>query len=476
MSTIPSTPGSESQDRVLSALAAVGLACYKCHAQPSDSVTLQKCSSCRLVSYCNSACQLESWPTHKLFCRVMTEFEKSGVGRFIGDDFDTYFKLRNIYCVDKLGRVFSNHEHRLLQFEPRCLSCGRTDQMSRATALPAVAGALVPCPECQLSFACEHHWSFSHAVHTQAMCEGGYDGLPQCHLNRELLENENWDTEMLRLPRLPQYAAPLRAYRWIPASRSDSWHSLKNVTWADKFQSQLESEFPASRGPASNVWMRRMSDVLSMPMTALYSLELLNDNLDWTKKKSLTIHIIGAHRVQLFNATMFENILHQLPQVKEVTTILCGVFLEPDLGTDLRGGPFEINCCEDCVRRGRKRFNEYYAIHYENLPAAMGSRFRRPDLAIAFECGAAGGPPEVASWKKTIDFLVARNIPTVFTTYPQEEALDHHALLVAAGARLVPGLGPCRNPWGSLYAMKDAEIHRGFYSENMCLAGGMKAL
>jgi hypothetical protein len=122
------------------------------------------------------------------------------------------------------------------------------------------------------------------------MCEGGYDGLPQCLLNCELIEDDVWDARMLRLPvPLPQYCPPLRTYRWIPAC-STAWTSLMNATWAGKFQAQLESEFPAALD-GSSVWLRRMSDILCMPMTALYALECLNDGLAWTRKDVLTIHV-----------------------------------------------------------------------------------------------------------------------------------------------------------------------------------------
>ncbi|KAJ7487076.1 hypothetical protein FB451DRAFT_776323 [Mycena latifolia] len=56
--------------------------------------------------------------------------------------------------------------------------------------------------------------------------------------------------------------------------------SIKGLSWARTFQALLESEFPAARGAESNVWIRRMSEILSMPMTVLYALEHLNNNLE----------------------------------------------------------------------------------------------------------------------------------------------------------------------------------------------------
>ncbi|KAJ7463602.1 hypothetical protein FB451DRAFT_1264992 [Mycena latifolia] len=467
----------------LPCIAAVGGACYHCHARPSNYIKIQKCSGCHLVSYCSSACQHASWPVHKPFCRAIATFEKMplmiSIAQWIGAktsaDLELQTKERATYCIIQLGRNLSSVEMQLLQHEPRCLACARTNQLIRIEAAmdtSVVPHALIPCSTCQLSFACENHWPIVRDEHTQVMCEGGYDGLPHCVLNQELLEDDEWDAKMLRLPEpLPQYAAPIHAYRWIPA-RVSAWKSLKDVTWAGKFQAQLEVEFPEARG-SSSVWLRRMSDILCMPMTALYALECLNNDLAWTRKDELIIHVIGAQAKELYNAICFENILHQLPAVKIVRVVLCGTLLEPLLADDMRGGPYEILGCTDCARRGRLRLNEYYDVHYHDLPQKLGGGYKVPDLAIAFNSGVSE-LQYVAAWKETIAFLVARRIPSIFTTYTQGEALADNHQLLAAGARLVPELGPGRNPWGSMLGKRDIGLLRKFYSDNMCLAGGFK--
>ncbi|KAF7335668.1 MYND-type domain-containing protein [Mycena venus] len=472
----------DSRPPTLPALAAVGAACYQCYSPAPESVKLQKCSGCRLVSYCNSACQHESWPSHKQFCKVIASFEKphmvslvaTWIGRGTPEELESQFKARLLNCQLQLGRELSPHESTLLQFEPRCLHCARTDQLIRiesSTDSSVNPHALVPCSHCHLSFACPTHWALVYTEHTQMMCEGGYDGLPQCTLNQELIEDDEWDAQMLLRPVLPsQYCVPLRAYRWIPPNLKYTWTSLKDVTWAEKFQAQLEVDFPEA---LASVSMRRMSDVLSMPMTALYALECLNDNLDWTKKDVLTIHMIGAQSKEMFNAVCFENILHQLPAVKLVKLIVCGVELVPHLGDDMRNGPYQITCCQDCQRRGKMRGNEYYDVHYHDLPRKMGGTYTVPDLAIAFNSGASEFR-HAAAWKKTAAFLVSRNIPSVFTAYTANDAIADSRILLDAHAKLVPELGPCRNPWGSLLGKKDFGPPRGFYSDNMFLAGGFK--
>ncbi|KAJ7172900.1 hypothetical protein C8R43DRAFT_874009 [Mycena crocata] len=470
----------------LSTLAAVGAACYHCLALSSNlSSKLQKCSGCHFVSYCNAACQNGSWKSHKPFCRVISSFERVPwmltMTRWIGENTTEALAQqstdRHMHCSQQLDRALTTHEKALINFEPRCLFCARTDQLIRIEAAidPSVAVCpLVPCPTCRLSFACENHWTAAHVEHTQMACDGGHDGLSQCALNQEAAEDDAWAAKMLLRPQhLPEYAQPLRTYRWIPVRLRDAgWASLKSVTWAKKFHAQLEAHFPeAAEEPA--VWLRWMSDVLSMPMTVVYALECLNDTLDWTKKDVLTIHLVGAQAKEFFNAICFETILHQLPEVKTLKVTLCGIQLAGLLRRDMHDGPHPIPCCADCTRRGRKRFYEYYDVHYSDLPRRLGSRYSTPDLAIAFNSGASE-PHDAEEWESTAALLVARGIPTVFTAYTQDEAHGDNALLLAAGAKLVPELGVCRNPWGSLLPKKDSARLRRFFADNMFLAGGFK--
>ncbi|KAJ7738162.1 hypothetical protein B0H16DRAFT_99969 [Mycena metata] len=478
-----SSPPQKSRRPTLPVLVAVGAACYHCYSKASDSSKLQKCSSCRLVSYCNASCQRKNWRAHKHFCRIAADIESSPlmtftmagwIGKTSPDEIESQVNQVFEYFTLRLGRQLLSSENILLHLRPRCLTCGRTDQLIRieCSLNSAIAPhTLIPCPKCHLSFACQDHWSAAYVEHTQIMCEGGYDGLPHCVLNQELLEDDEFSAQMLRRPELhPQYSAPTRAFRWIPPPHKRSWTSLKTVTWADEFQPQLELEFLEA---APSISMRRMSDILCMPMTALYALECLNDNLNWTKKGLLSIHVIGAQSKELWHAVCFENILHQLPAVKLVHVVICGALLEPHLGDDMRSGPYDIQCCQDCERKERGRGNDYYDVHYHDLPAKIGPNYRIPDLAIAFNSGASEAS-YTAAWKKTVAFLVENNIPSVFTAYTAAEAAQDHQILVDAQAKLVPELGPCRNPWGSLLSKKDFGQQRQFYSDNMYLAGGFK--
>ena len=55
-----------------------------------------------------------------------------------------------------------------------------------------------------------------------------------------------------------------------------------------------------------------------------------------------------------------------------------------------------------------------YFRTYHDYAKSMGTRFTKPDLAVAFNSGCSESQA-VSSWKKTIEFLVQNKIPSVFT-------------------------------------------------------------
>ena len=52
---------------------ACGWALFRDNRQSESSRLMQKCSICRGIRYCCSACQKEHWPTHKLECKGLTD-------------------------------------------------------------------------------------------------------------------------------------------------------------------------------------------------------------------------------------------------------------------------------------------------------------------------------------------------------------------------------------------------------------------
>lgn len=67
---------------------------------------------------------------------------------------------------------------------------------------------------------------------------------------------------------------------------------MKGVGWGSEFLEYIQKEFPLPPNTSIAPFLRAASDSLSMPMTILCSLELLNgDDRSWTEKESLVIHV-----------------------------------------------------------------------------------------------------------------------------------------------------------------------------------------
>ncbi|KAJ7728676.1 hypothetical protein B0H14DRAFT_3859805 [Mycena olivaceomarginata] len=202
-----------------------------------------------------------------------------------------------------------------------------------------------------------------------------------------------------------------------------------------------------------------------MAMTILYGLEELNNDNGWTRKHTLTVHILGADTRELSCAGVFEEILHRTPEVKTLKLVMCG----PDVP---RRNSFDHKICPACMVLGHSYLIEYAADAYHDFVEKQGNKFENPDLCIGFNSGA--GQHTNYTWPTTFKLLVERKLPSVFTAYNPEEAEDDAAMLRAAGARLHPALRPALNPWGSMKVVPTVHSVYGFQVESGWLAGAFR--
>ncbi|KAJ7829224.1 hypothetical protein B0H13DRAFT_2436056, partial [Mycena leptocephala] len=154
------------------------------------------------------------------------------------------------------------------------------------------------------------------------------------------------------------------------------------------------------------------------------------------------------------------------PDVNTLKLVLCG----PEVPGD--GNVFESETCVECRKLGRKRFHEHAAYTYHDFVQKKGPDFEKPDLCVAFNSGVA----QVPMWTETVQLLVAKKIPSLFTSYSRDEAEADASLLQAAGAILHPGLRPAKNPWGSIHATPGSIGAYGFHAVNGWLAVRLPAL
>ncbi|KAJ2919080.1 hypothetical protein MD484_g1369, partial [Candolleomyces efflorescens] len=363
-------------------------------------------------------------------------------------------------------------ERNLFAWEPRCAACGITDRMIRIRAKQEgqAPTQLQKCMDCQTTFFCSpRHFALIKKTHGVVPIKG-YGNLSQCQLNQQIREDVRFhnilsDAKSSISPDAPTALADSAPLTWAPERVLDTWSSIKGSTWEREFASYLD--VPAGKAP----FLRAASDGLALPMSIIYTLEMLNG--DWKPKDTLVIHVLGPSGPEIQNAMVFEEIVHRLPGLKRLELLLCGPEMINVNQTDAGGGPeMELDTCSNCRKDGRKRVQRLAAATYHEYIQLRGSSFKVPDLAVAFNSGAS--EVEYESWKATMKILVEKKIPSVFTSFNELEAEKEAAMLSELGAQLIPELGPCRNPWGSLLLKTEPGRLDGFYNSNGWFAGGFK--
>ncbi|KAJ7064326.1 hypothetical protein C8F01DRAFT_1130998 [Mycena amicta] len=489
------------QDRVPPLPARLGLACYKCFKE--DGVQVSRCTGCLRIAYCSRECQNLDWKAHKAFCKAFKTIEKDptatmGLLFSLSDapttDLNVLHNLTEAHASNMqgfsqriIGRELTIPERNLVGWEPRCMGCTRTDQLIRvvfAAKSRASGGAsssqnskprqLIPCPECNASFCCsQEHWAAARALHI-APCpdspDQSEDMLSQCEINRLARGDAILEAA------LAEAHDSSGVYRWAPERTKESWESVvvsssrgkekgSRTRWEEEIAEDLRKAVAVPSERPMGPWVRMASNSLTMPMSILWALETLNgSNKDWTKKHTLTIHILGATMTEVTAAMVFEEILHRLPEVKTLKLLLCG----PEMQSGRSPRIYPMDPCPECTRRGRKRVHEHTSDTYHDYVSAQGSKFEKPDLAIAFNSGASseGG----SKWLPTMELLVEKKIKSVFTAYNSDEAHGDGAVLRSVGARLI--VEPSKNPWGSAKLIPEPAKVYGFYSASGWIAGG----
>ncbi|KAJ7628766.1 hypothetical protein FB45DRAFT_43973 [Roridomyces roridus] len=144
---------------------------------------------------------------------------------------------------------------------------------------------------------------------------------------------------------------------WVPARVKAAWTSLDGSTWEREFGDELYKYYGIHAWLPITPWLCTVSDTLTMAMTILFALEKLNnDNDAWTRKQTLTIHVLVRHSaLECMASIVFEEIIHRLPGVKTLKMVFCGPAV-PKAGITEN-----CNTCPDCTQRGNKRIYEYAA-------------------------------------------------------------------------------------------------------------------
>ncbi|KAH9481764.1 hypothetical protein JR316_0006291 [Psilocybe cubensis] len=323
------------------------------------------------------------------------------------------------------------------------------------------------CPDCSLTFSCsEQHWDLVKTAHRQKPCRDSWSKQSQCAMDVICAADYNMGHSMTTVA---ESVAPLD---WSPEHIQPSWVSLRNTNWHKLLYSDLKSDMATNYGLRMSdaqlmPILRGATENLSMSMTILWALELLNTDTSWTKKSALNIHILGVTIAELVAIDM-EELLHRLPDVKLVNAIHCAPSGQAD--DLLKGQHFEP--CDECQKRRRALHLEFQAKSYKTYFADSGSSFVKADLVVAFDPKCY--KDNIDTWQETLGVLIEQKIPTVFTSYNYDDAVANAKFLEDVGAKLHPEFRLKKNPWASQVPKIEPSKVTGFFAVNEWLAGGFK--
>ncbi|KAJ7186118.1 hypothetical protein C8R46DRAFT_1026003 [Mycena filopes] len=481
----------------------LGLACHKCERvldpnnklfDQNKATSLSACSGCRIIYYCSDVCQKAHWNDHKALCKVLRKIEEDlATTRDLAKAFrvpmpaevspamlnkvsiaawrscakqvwDGIFKHANSHLDDDEGIV--------LAVEPKCLACARTGLILRVEARLSGGDAskliLKPCPGCKMAFTCsDAHWAAARDLH-QAPDPELPDNLSQCRTNMQIRQDIDFRCVM------SEKHFPVAMWWFIP--RQEAWSALQPRTWEIVVGPGIAaSPYGPVLGPTLVLpSVRLVSSLTTTTLTALYALEHLNSTTAWTKKSTLTIHVLGSlpdfHPGPAFT---YEAILHLVPNVVFCNPEVGAMgFVPPGTDTVVR----DRDVCSSYFPLDRKISHRYVAKHYDDYVRASGASFHPPDLAIAINCYLTANEPD--AWRRILELLAARHIPSVFTAYDQKAAerdLAHiRESCGGAPAEFSPGLTMVKNPWASLPMHPSFDRVYGFHSPNGWLTAGFR--
>ncbi|KAF8884512.1 hypothetical protein BD779DRAFT_778683 [Infundibulicybe gibba] len=334
----------------------IGQACYRCFIAEAGA-NLRKCSTCLRVAYCSVDCQKADWAQHKAICKAFDALEKISLS-IVGypntinldvnktNEFvEARARMETAFYKTHLKRVLTTFEKHLVGWEPKCMACGRTDRDLRHEAVRnnSPRCLLIPCSDCCMTFyCCTAHQEAIQSLHTSIVPP---ENRTQCQINQEI-RVDVWHADFAA-----GGGGPAGPFLWAPKRTKGSWSSVKELDWMSEFAADFQGHFKFPGTTPVEPWIRGVSVALSMPMSILWALEMLNGaDKGWTRKSTLTIHMMGVYEPEVMSGQVFEEILHRLPEVKTLDLVMCGPQL-PQISLFLNSGRVvEMETCPECRR------------------------------------------------------------------------------------------------------------------------------
>ena len=195
------------------------------------------------------------------------------------------------------------------------------------------------------------------------------------------------------------------------------------------------------------VWTVYVSELLTRPLTLLYAMEIL----ELKPESNLTIHVIGADLKELVSS-MWEAILHWLPDLKNLKVILIG----PEMIED---EAWLQEICQTCISKEKKLSIIIESILYEKY--CKSKRFWTPDIVIAYNPFINYDP----KWTKGLQTLSTITCPFVLTVYHEMEAYNEQETMKFLFGTNARHLHYQPNPFANLLCSR-LPADEGIYSDN----------
>ncbi|KAJ3281790.1 hypothetical protein HK104_011275 [Borealophlyctis nickersoniae] len=432
--------------------AIAGQSCFNCNRNPEATGNrLATCTACRRVRYCDAACQVADWQTHRTLCsaiarsrKAMKKDRKDHPVYYIEEESDSpmtkdeYIKQleEDLQLLQQtLRRPLTENERRLFTLRPKCNVCFRRGDK------------LKPCSECRVIFYCR-----AHSAHLQSHQER------YCGIYRNLNETESLVFAMNEAAANEEALDRLFPL-WIPTGFPIPPHSIP-TTWTDYFS--LRPPPQPRKSHHADAVRRRYTSTLTQPLTIVWALS--HFSILTRAKHSLTIHVVGAGAWESAAEPLYEEILHFAPPT---LTSLRVLFIGPECVPTAPKGFLPL--CDACTAPSNPRSMvlEHYGTPYHTFTSLHPTE--HPDLIVSFNSGIHEPGEESQSWKPTLELISTSSIrcPWVFTSYNERESRADAARLLEMGAEVC--VGPSENPLGSQEVLVDAWDVDGLYAANMWL-------
>lgn len=130
--------------------------CFVCDTSATKT-KLQHCGSCKRISYCCKAHQIQDWTNHKKFCGVIKKVEEEIPKENLNEKMAWYYYRLLFHHKCKMGmqRVLKPYEVHMIFFPKRCEICG-------------VINAHIICQTCLcVNYCSEEHRNADSSFHSE---------------------------------------------------------------------------------------------------------------------------------------------------------------------------------------------------------------------------------------------------------------------------------------------------------------------